>query len=455
MRILHLSDTHNMHRQIERKFGPLPRDVDVVCITGDITVHGDDRAFADFDAWLGEIKVRYGYKHILLIWGNHDWWTAIGRGRSKRPIRADVALDPHYMQSKFRNARVLNHELVCIEGLRIYGSSYCPWQRAANPDEVAVKSFLPRDGSDINPFRQIPFGVHIVLTHGPAAGIFDSCGRHGHWGGSKELKKALQFKKPLAHFSGHKHDQRGFWERTSRSEEFSGPGCEYIEPRSGRPAYTAKPGPSDCPCILISCNPMASEEFPSYIAGPARLIAAQPSSTPEGMNLRVVPHGCPEYLSGGGLAQAAPIATPMPKPSLDAAHCSHLAHSLAQHFALDSELVEDVLATLHVRQLTSQELEVQAMVMLSGMCHDGESSDDGEDSDAWGGSGEDSDGQNQDPNRSDGEDQHANGRGHNHGHRHSQSHGRSWRQSHSRHWHKQSHSSHQHWNHHDKRRRRW
>lgn len=202
---------------------------------------------------------------------------------------------------------------------------------------------------------------------------------------------------------------------------------------------------------------MASEEFPSYIAGPARLIEARPSSTQEGMHLRVVPHGCPEYLSGGGLAQAAPMATSMPKPSLDAAHCSHLARSLAEHFALDSELVEDVLATLHVRQLTSQELEVQAMVMLSGMCHDGESSDDGDDSDAWDGSGEDSDGQNQDPNRSDGEDQHANRRGHDHGHRHSQSHGRSWRQSHSRHWHEQSHSSHRHWNHHDKNRhrRRW
>ena len=64
LRILHLSDTHGMHRSITS----LP-DADVLIHTGDFTDRGRNEEFSDFDQWLGEIGDRY--KHILVIFGNH------------------------------------------------------------------------------------------------------------------------------------------------------------------------------------------------------------------------------------------------------------------------------------------------------------------------------------------------------------------------------------------------
>jgi len=70
----------------------------------------------------------------------------------------------------------------------------------------------------------------------------------------------------------------------------------------------------------------------------------------------------------------------MLKPSCEPAlHFPQLARSLAQHFEMELEVVEDVLATLSVdRHLNSHVLEEQAMVMLSGMCDDSDSSSEGD-----------------------------------------------------------------------------
>jgi Icc-related predicted phosphoesterase len=372
LRILHLSDTHNMHRQIERKFG-LPHDVDVVAITGDITNSGDDRAFADFNAWLGEIKARYGYKHILLIVGNHDWWTALGRRESRR-VPAKVALNPRYMQAKLTHAHVLSHELVEIEGLRIYGSQFCPWQKAADPDVVAVSSMLPNDGTGHNPFEDIPFGTHIVLTHGPAGGILDGTPHGGHWGASWKLRKELQRKQCLAHLFGHNHAKRGFWVRTSRLEEFSG-GCEVI--LHGRPIYSKKPSPLDSPCLLISGNAMSSEDRPARVVGPGRLIVVELSDTMEGMHFRVVKHSSAEYAGRARDVKVRPALNPTPE-STD--HFPEVARGLAQHFDVEVALVMDVLATLSPHgHLPAHELSEQAMVMLSGIFDDSDSSSEGDD----------------------------------------------------------------------------
>jgi hypothetical protein len=277
------------------------------------------------------------------------------------------------MQEKLTNAHVLNHELVEFEGLRIWGSPFGPWQKAANPDVVAVPWMLPKDGKGHNPFKDIPFGTHIVLTHGPAAGILDCTPNGGHWGGSRELKKELQRKQCLAHFFGHLHAQRGVWVRASRLEEFDG-GCEYI--LKGRPIPSPKPSPSDSSCLLISCNAMSSEERPARIAGPGRLIVAEPSDTKEGMRFRVVQHGSPEFAGRAHDAKVTPALNAEPDST---GHFTEVASRLAQHFDTEVALVMDVLANLSVhRHLSVHELSEQAMVMLSGIFDDSDSSSEGD-----------------------------------------------------------------------------
>jgi predicted MPP superfamily phosphohydrolase len=69
LRILHISDTHGLHRQIEAKF-PFPA-ADILLHTGDYSNKGGTKEHADFNAWLGELKPRF--KHIVVIGGNHEY----------------------------------------------------------------------------------------------------------------------------------------------------------------------------------------------------------------------------------------------------------------------------------------------------------------------------------------------------------------------------------------------
>ena len=71
VRILHVSDTHMLHRSIEATF-PLP-PADILIHTGDFTDRGGRAEFDDFNVWLGELRPRY--KHIVVILGNHEWMS--------------------------------------------------------------------------------------------------------------------------------------------------------------------------------------------------------------------------------------------------------------------------------------------------------------------------------------------------------------------------------------------
>lgn len=64
LRILHLSDTHMLHRSIEARF-PLP-EADILIHTGDFTERGSLAEMTDFNDWLGSIRSRYA--HILGAW---------------------------------------------------------------------------------------------------------------------------------------------------------------------------------------------------------------------------------------------------------------------------------------------------------------------------------------------------------------------------------------------------
>merc|ERR1712232_447167 len=66
-----------------------------------------------------------------------------------------------------------------------------------------------------------------------------------------------------------------------------------------------------------------------------------------------------------------------PKPE-STGHFQEVARNLAQHFDIEVAIVMDVLATLSLhRHLPAHELSEQAMVMLSGIFDDSDSSSEG------------------------------------------------------------------------------
>eukprot|EP00931_Biecheleriopsis_adriatica_P023868 TRINITY_DN1498_c0_g1_i5.p1 TRINITY_DN1498_c0_g1~~TRINITY_DN1498_c0_g1_i5.p1 ORF type:complete len:446 (-),score=77.87 TRINITY_DN1498_c0_g1_i5:147-1484(-) len=258
VRILHISDTHSMHRTI--KNSQLP-PADVLIHTGDVTENGRDDQYGDFNDWLGRIKG--SYKFIFIIPGNHDWWEANSRHSP------DAVADPAaFVQQRVTNAKVLHHETAEVMGIRIWGAGWHP---------------MSSDTVSGNNYGDVPAGIDVLVTHDPPLGIFDST-FVGNWGSSSSLLGAVQRAKPKVHLFGHVHEQQGEWHKVDG--KFEG-GVTY------RPAHNpsgmvfkANPPPSpDFPPELIINGAMADQATvdhaftgrwdPMRITGPSHLISAE------------------------------------------------------------------------------------------------------------------------------------------------------------------------------------
>jgi Icc-related predicted phosphoesterase len=180
MRIVCLSDTHDMHSQIE-----VP-DGDLLLHAGDATMRGTLEQIEAFDWWLAARP----HRHKVVIAGNHDW------GFQRTPAKA---------RSLIRHARYLEDDEVTIGGLRIWGSPWQPWfhdwafnlQRGT---EIAAKWAL------------IPNGIDVLITHGPPFGILDRTDNHEDVG-CVDLLAAVQRIRPKLHLFGHIHEAHGMLER--------------------------------------------------------------------------------------------------------------------------------------------------------------------------------------------------------------------------------------------------
>jgi predicted phosphohydrolase len=101
LRLVLLSDTHQLHREVE-----IP-DGDILIHAGDFTMFSQSmNAITDFNTWLGELP----HRHKILTFGNHEFFAEV---------------DPSKC-SMLTNAVVLIDEGTEIEGLRIWGSPVTP-----------------------------------------------------------------------------------------------------------------------------------------------------------------------------------------------------------------------------------------------------------------------------------------------------------------------------------------
>jgi predicted phosphohydrolase len=146
LRVVLLSDTHELHREVE-----VP-DGDILIHAGDFTMFSKSMsAIADFNTWLGELP----HRQKVLIFGNHEFFAEA---------------DPS-KRSMLTNAVVLINEGTEIEGLRIWGSPVTPLYGGA----FGLSSAEDRRQL----YAQIPEDTDILVTHGPPFGILDSAPHSG------------------------------------------------------------------------------------------------------------------------------------------------------------------------------------------------------------------------------------------------------------------------------------
>jgi len=155
MRILHLSDTHGLHRQIK----DLPA-ADFIVHSGDISHHGTEEEVLDFLNWFIELP----YLHKIFVTGNHDicLWDAEG-------IK-DLPANVHFLQDKS----------IEINGVKFFGLAY-------NHNE-----------------NMIPSDTNVLVTHEPPVMILDESSGV-HWGNAP-LRNRITEIKPRYHLFGHAHE---------------------------------------------------------------------------------------------------------------------------------------------------------------------------------------------------------------------------------------------------------
>lgn len=167
MKILHISDTHSLHRKLVN----LPA-ADVLVHSGDFTLNGTEAEALDFIDWFCELP----YEYKIFIGGNHDECLF---GATIEGIDSNV----HYLCNSGSE----------INGLKFYG--------------VPLFTNDCLTGQESQNYKRIPSDTDILVTHSPAYGILD-CDNGIHYG-SQELLARLSSLKLRVHLFGHIHSQRG------------------------------------------------------------------------------------------------------------------------------------------------------------------------------------------------------------------------------------------------------
>lgn len=165
---------------------PVIPDCDLLLLGGDHARNGHSKEWytGTFSKWLKQVPARF----IVGISGNHDF--------ALQDKEFAKSLPWIYLQD----------ELVDLEGIKIYGT---PWsiefgQWAFMADEIQLKE----------KYKNIPTGLDILLTHGPAYRHLDEAGGGTYkvHVGSFELWDKVKEVKPDSVISGHIHEARGIME---------------------------------------------------------------------------------------------------------------------------------------------------------------------------------------------------------------------------------------------------
>jgi Icc-related predicted phosphoesterase len=176
MRIVAISDTHNLHQSAQ-----IP-DGDVLIHAGDFTENGTLEEVLDFERFLRGLP----HKHKILVAGNHDFYF------ENYPDKAQEIVSKYiYLQD----------QEVTLNGTKFYGS---PWQ----PRFQNWAFNLSRGAEMRAKWDLIPEDVDVLITHGAPQGIRDHATGYGHIG-CEELLKAVKRIQPEYHIFGHVHDGYG------------------------------------------------------------------------------------------------------------------------------------------------------------------------------------------------------------------------------------------------------
>lgn len=182
MRIVCISDTHNINEALEVPEG------DLLIHAGDATAEGERWEVEKFAEWFNALP----HRHKIFVAGNHDWMFQL-ENRDARALLRDV----HYLED----------DCVTVEGLKIHGSPWTPQYK-----HYVWAYILGRGAPLAEKWAMIPDDVDVLVTHCPPEGILDASGSGERAGCAELLRKVLEIR-PRLHVFGHMHPSHGVLDR--------------------------------------------------------------------------------------------------------------------------------------------------------------------------------------------------------------------------------------------------
>jgi len=186
-----ISDTHNKHSRVTHDL----LGGELLLHAGDLTSMGYEHELENFFNWYKNVP---GYEHKVFIAGNHDWGFQDNAEKIQEMLEKYPEID--YLED---NMYVVGEDY--STAIKIWGS---PWQ----PEFYNWAFNLPRQGEELaEKWAQIPVGIDILITHGPAWGFNDTVeGNRSIPLGCELLAARIKEVKPKIHVCGHIHTGYGY-----------------------------------------------------------------------------------------------------------------------------------------------------------------------------------------------------------------------------------------------------
>ena len=165
--ILHLSDTHGYHNQLN----DLP-NTDLIIHSGDISFAGTENEIMDFMEWFFNLP----HKYKIFIAGNHD-----------------DGLFGANIEGLPENCFYLCNSGITIENIKLYGIP------------MFMEDVL--SGKYTKQIASIPSHIDVLVSHQPPYCILDSSANINY--GSSDLLQAILRIQPKYHLFGHIHNAVG------------------------------------------------------------------------------------------------------------------------------------------------------------------------------------------------------------------------------------------------------
>lgn len=182
VRIVHISDTHQFLVSGTKNLY-LPHG-DILVHSGNFTNYGTKQEYRAFNAWLGSVSHDFHYRIVCI---------------GARDVK-EFGNNWGIMKKMLNHAtHVLCHSDEVVLGIRFYGAPW-HWGHRGNY-QIRLGAPLTTTGR----FNEIPEGIQVLITHGPAADVLDAPSAPG----SKELAEAIRRVKPSVHMHGHAKGSHG------------------------------------------------------------------------------------------------------------------------------------------------------------------------------------------------------------------------------------------------------